>query len=70
MLYDNQSDYLTKDEIAEANIYRENSERKLSLSNRVVNGDLLRFYTTENFMPTDQNMTITILKTKIFLYDI
>ena len=51
MLYDNQSDYLTKDEIAEANIYRENSERKLSLSDRVVNGDLLRFYTIENFMP-------------------
>jgi lipoteichoic acid synthase len=69
VLYDNQSDYLTKDEIAEANIYRENAEKKLSLSDRVVNGDLLRFYTPENFMPTDHNMTITILKTKIYLYD-
>jgi lipoteichoic acid synthase len=55
VLYDNQSDYLTKDEIAEANIYRENSERKLSLSDRVVNGDLLRFYTLENFMPVNRS---------------
>ncbi|MFD2682646.1 LTA synthase family protein [Bacillus seohaeanensis] len=44
---------LEKDRLEEAKLYRENVEEKLSLSDRVVNGDLLRFYTPEGFTPVD-----------------
>ena len=30
-------------------------ENKLALSDKVVNGDLLRFYTPENFTPVDRS---------------
>ena len=29
-------------------------KQKLALSDKLVNGDLLRFYTPENFTPTDR----------------
>ncbi|OAH59592.1 glycerol phosphate lipoteichoic acid synthase [Domibacillus aminovorans] len=44
---------LEEDQLAEAEKYREIVEHKLALSDRVVNGDLLRFYTPENFTPVD-----------------
>ena len=34
--------------------YQEIVEHKLALSDKVVNGDLLRFYTPENFTPIDR----------------
>ncbi len=46
---------LEEDQLAEAEKYRENVEHKLALSDRVVNGDLLRFYTPENFTPVDRS---------------
>lgn len=46
---------LEEDQLAEAEKYREVAEYKLMLSDRVVNGDLLRFYTPENFTPVDRS---------------
>jgi lipoteichoic acid synthase len=45
---------LDEDIIAEAKKYGEISERKLALSDKVVNGDLLRFYTPKTFTPVDR----------------
>lgn len=45
---------LAKDKIEEANKMKESVEHKLALSDEVVNGDLLRFYTPENFVPVDR----------------
>ena len=45
---------LDKDKIEEAKKYQEIVENKLALSDKVVNGDLLRFYTPENFIPVDR----------------
>jgi lipoteichoic acid synthase len=39
----------------EAKKYQQSVEQKLSLSDKVVNGDLLRFYTPENFTPVDRS---------------
>ena len=39
----------------EAKEYQEIVEHKLQLSDKVVNGDLLRFYTPENFTPVDRS---------------
>ncbi|OCA84212.1 glycerol phosphate lipoteichoic acid synthase [Bacillus sp. FJAT-27225] len=44
---------LEEDRLEEANAYRENAMQKLRLSDKVVNGDLLRFYTPEGFTPID-----------------
>lgn len=41
------------DQIEEAKKYQKIAEDKLELSDRVVNGDLLRFYTPEEFIPVD-----------------
>ena len=45
---------LDKDKIEEAKKYQDSVENKLSLSDKVVNGDLLRFYTPEDFIPVDR----------------
>jgi lipoteichoic acid synthase len=45
---------LTKDKIEEAEKYQNIVEYKLKLSDKVVNGDLLRFYKPENFTPVDR----------------
>nr|WP_263327620.1 LTA synthase family protein [Neobacillus sp. Marseille-Q6967] len=45
---------LAEDQIAEAKEYQEMVEHKLALSDEVVNGDLLRFYSPENFTPVDR----------------
>ncbi|WP_282171491.1 LTA synthase family protein [Cytobacillus firmus] len=39
----------------EAKKLQESAEQKLALSDKVVNGDLLRFYTPENFEPVDRS---------------
>lgn len=46
---------LEKDKIEVAKKYQEIAEKKLALSDKVVNGDLLRFYTPENFIPVDRS---------------
>ncbi|MDF2854795.1 MAG: glycerol phosphate lipoteichoic acid synthase, partial [Neobacillus sp.] len=43
------------DQMEEAKEYQEIVEHKLQLSDKVVNGDLLRFYTPENFSPVDRS---------------
>lgn len=54
--YDSQTGAeLNKDKIEEANEYRKIVDYKLGLSDRVVNGDLLRFYTPEKFVPVDRS---------------
>lgn len=46
---------LEKDKIEVAEKYQKIAEKKLALSDKVVNGDLLRFYTPENFIPVDRS---------------
>lgn len=54
--YDSSTGELLEEErLPEANRYLENAEQKLALSDKVVNGDLLRFYTPENFTPVDRS---------------
>ena len=51
-----QLDYeLEAERLEEAKQYQENAEHKLALSDKVVNGDLLRFYTPEGFTPVDRS---------------
>ncbi len=45
---------LEEAKLPEAKKFQESVEHKLSLSDRVVNGDLLRFYTPKNFTPVDR----------------
>jgi lipoteichoic acid synthase len=40
----------------QAKLLQRSAEQKLSLSDRVVNGDLLRFYTPANFTPVDRTL--------------
>ncbi|OUM89767.1 LTA synthase family protein [Caldibacillus debilis] len=54
--YDTQTGMeLPEDRIDEAKEYLKLVEKKLSLSDKVVNGDLLRFYTPKNFKPVDRS---------------
>ncbi|MFD2445534.1 LTA synthase family protein [Bacillus sp. CGMCC 1.16607] len=46
---------LEMDKVEEAKKYQESVENKLALSDKVVNGDLLRFYTPKNFTPVDRS---------------
>ncbi len=46
---------LEEEQLNEAKEYHEIVEHKLALSDQVVNGDLLRFYTPENFTPVDRS---------------
>ncbi len=46
---------LEESQLAEAKKNQEFAERKLALSDKVVNGDLLRFYTPESFIPVDRS---------------
>jgi lipoteichoic acid synthase len=46
---------LEQDKIEEAKKYQKSVMQKLALSDKVVNGDLLRFYTPENFTPVDRS---------------
>lgn len=46
---------LEEDRLEEAKNYQQIVEYKLDLSDQVVNGDLLRFYTPENFTPVDRS---------------
>ena len=46
---------LEAERLEEAKQYLENAEHKLALSDKVVNGDLLRFYTPEGFTPVDRS---------------
>ncbi|MGJ7921248.1 LTA synthase family protein [Neobacillus sp. LXY-4] len=47
---------LTEDKLEMAKQYQESVEQKLALSDKVVNGDLLRFYTPENFKAVDRSL--------------
>ncbi|MET3699840.1 phosphoglycerol transferase MdoB-like AlkP superfamily enzyme [Bacillus oleivorans] len=55
--YDSKTDEIIEDpaKIEEAKQYQEMVEQKLSISDQVVNGDLLRFYTPEDFTPVDRS---------------
>ena len=44
----------TESQLEEANKYQEIVKQKLALSDKLVNGDLLRFYTPENYTPIDR----------------
>ncbi len=46
---------LEEDRLPEAEKLQESASHKLSLSDRVVNGDLLRFYEPEGFTPVDRS---------------
>ncbi|WML56565.1 LTA synthase family protein [Neobacillus sp. PS2-9] len=46
---------LEQERIEEAKKYQKSVMQKLALSDKVVNGDLLRFYTPENFTPVDRS---------------
>ena len=46
---------LEAERLEEAKQYQEIAEHKLALSDKVVNGDLLSFYTPENFTPVDRS---------------
>jgi len=46
---------LEEDQLDEAKDYQKFVQERLELSDRVVNGDLLRFYTPENFTPVDRS---------------
>lgn len=55
--YDSETgEILAEDQLDEAEKFQEIVEYKLNLSDRVVNGDLLRFYTPENFTPIDPSL--------------
>ncbi|MBT2690982.1 LTA synthase family protein [Bacillus sp. ISL-47] len=54
--YDSTTGQLLEEErLEEAKKLQEITEQKLALSDKVVNGDLLRFYTPENFTPVDRS---------------
>lgn len=55
--YDSKTGMLIEDVqlLEEAEKYKERAEQKLSNSDKVVNGDLLRFYTPPNFTPVDRS---------------
>src|SRR5699024_7984293 len=46
---------IDEERLQEAEQLQEAVERRLTLSDRVVNGDLLRFYTPEDFEPVDRS---------------
>jgi lipoteichoic acid synthase len=46
---------IEEDQMEDAKEYQKIVEHKLQLSDKVVNGDLLRFYTPENFTPVDRS---------------
>jgi lipoteichoic acid synthase len=46
---------LTEDKMEEAKRNKDLVQEKLTFSDKVVNGDLLRFYTPENFTPVDRS---------------
>ncbi len=45
---------LAKNQLEKANQYKKLVEQKLALSDKIVNGDLLRFYTPKNFTQVDR----------------
>jgi lipoteichoic acid synthase len=54
--YDSTTGELLEEErFEEAEKLQDSAEQKLALSDKVVNGDLLRFYTPENFEPVDRS---------------
>ena len=54
--YDSKSGMeLATDQLELAKKFQVSVENKLALSDKVVNGDLLRFYTPEGFIPTDRS---------------
>ncbi|WP_306010411.1 LTA synthase family protein [Bacillus sp. MMSF_3328] len=54
--YDSKTGELLEEEsLGEAEKFKEIAEQKLAFSDRIVNGDLLRFYTPEGFTPIKRN---------------
>lgn len=55
--YDSTTGLLLEEEeqLQEANQYQQIAKEKLDYSDKVVNGDLLRFYTPETFIPVDRS---------------
>ncbi|WP_404328262.1 LTA synthase family protein [Mesobacillus maritimus] len=54
--YDSQTGMLLEEEqLEEARRYQEIAKQKLDYSDKVVNGDLLRFYTPDSFVPVDRS---------------
>lgn len=54
--YDSKTGLLLEEKrIAEGENYKKMAEEKLAMSDKVVNGDLLRFYTPRNFIPVDRS---------------
>jgi lipoteichoic acid synthase len=48
-------EFIDEDQIDEAKKFQDMVKRKLDLSDKVVNGDLLRFYTPKGFEPVDRD---------------
>lgn len=54
--YDNKTGLLLDDrQVEDAKAIKEQADRKLELSDKVVNGDLLRFYTPTDYTPVDRS---------------
>ncbi|MFJ7915754.1 MULTISPECIES: LTA synthase family protein [unclassified Lysinibacillus] len=54
--YDNKTGLLLDDsQLEDAKTIKDKADRKLELSDRVVNGDLLRFYTPTDYTPVDRS---------------
>lgn len=54
--YDNKTGLLLDDsQVEDAKAIKEQADRKLKLSDKVVNGDLLRFYTPTDYTPVDRS---------------
>ncbi|MDZ5472818.1 LTA synthase family protein [Bacillus sp. 31A1R] len=58
VFYDSKTGLPLEDEakMTEAYKYQQSADQKLHLSDKVVNGDLLRFYTPKNFTPVDRSL--------------
>jgi lipoteichoic acid synthase len=56
VFYDSKTgEILASERLEEAKTYQMVAEQKLAYSDKVVNGDLLRFYTPDHFTPVDRS---------------
>ncbi|SEM20561.1 lipoteichoic acid synthase [Mesobacillus persicus] len=51
----NTGELIEEEQLEEAQKYRDNAKQKLDFSDKVVNGDLIRFYTPEGFRQVDRS---------------
>lgn len=66
IFYDSKTgEILASERLEEAKTYQLSTEQKLAYSDMIVNGDLLRFYTPNNFTPVDRSIyDYSVIKNK------